>query len=358
MFDHLPASASDFYQLVLGTTLRAIKETHLTDNFDHERFGPDGVDRSRDFRPQDRVFYFDWFFRTHSALFDAYQRLADDHSRMLLLHLIAYRLGGHQSVRIPLSFGRDRPNDRSAYFDAETSQPSQLSIAGMFGALKHFDFFFEGIRYKADCIGLEYCLYRKQYFFSRDGIRIAPQLGDHVIDGGACLGDSAVVFANAAGSEGKVYAFDPVQEHIDVIDHNARQNSGLQIQSMPFGLSDVDVFEEPISLKTYAPGFRCDGQSVPLASIDSLVASGAIAQVNFIKFDIEGSELNALRGATSTIRKFRPKLAISVYHKPDDLFEIPIYLSNTFPFYRMYLDHYSIHSEETVCYCIDGSRGQ
>jgi len=33
----------------------------------------------------------------------------------------------------------------------------------------------------------------------------------------------------------------------------------------------------------------------------------------------------------------------------------PLYLNDAFPFYRMYLDHYSIHSEETVCYCVDGS---
>jgi FkbM family methyltransferase len=274
---------------------------------------------------------------------------------MLMLYLIAYRLGGHQSIRIPVPFGRDRRADGSGYFAAQVSQPSQLSIGGAFGALRHFDFHFEGIRYKADCLGLEYYLHRKQYFFSREAVRIAPEPGDHVIDGGACLGDSAVVFANAVGPKGKVYAFDPVQEHIQVVEHNARQNPALQIQPMPFGLSDVDVFEDPISLETYAPGFRCDGKSVPLASIDSLVGSGAIARVDFIKFDIEGSELNALKGATSTIHKYRPKLAISIYHKPNDLFEIPIYLNNTFPFYRMYLDHYSIHSEETVCYCVDGS---
>jgi hypothetical protein len=68
--------------------------------------------------------------------------------------------------------------------------------------------------------------------------------------------------------------------------------------------------------------------------------------------DVEGFELKALKGASSTIAKFRPKLAISLYHKPEDFFEIPIYLKSYYPFYRLYLDHYTIHAEETVLYAI------
>ena len=66
--------------------------------------------------------------------------------------------------------------------------------------------------------------------------------------------------------------------------------------------------------------------------------------------DIEGSELNALRGAEKTIKKFRPKLAISLYHRQDDFITIPEYLNNLNVGYNFYLDHFTIHHEETVLF--------
>lgn len=66
--------------------------------------------------------------------------------------------------------------------------------------------------------------------------------------------------------------------------------------------------------------------------------------------DIEGSELKALHGAIETIRKFCPKLAISIYHRPDDIFEIPIFINSLAAGCQPYIDHYTIHNEETILY--------
>ena len=49
-------------------------------------------------------------------------------------------------------------------------------------------------------------------------------------------------------------------------------------------------------------------------------------KATYIKMDVEGSELESLKGSSKTIRKYRPRLAISLYHKPEDVFEIPVFL--------------------------------
>lgn len=75
-------------------------------------------------------------------------------------------------------------------------------------------------------------------------------------------------------------------------------------------------------------------------------------EATFIKMDIEGAELNALIGAEKTIRKSRPKLAISVYHKRRDIWEIPMLLLKYNPDYRFYLRCYSFTGNDTVLYAI------
>lgn len=73
----------------------------------------------------------------------------------------------------------------------------------------------------------------------------------------------------------------------------------------------------------------------------------------FIKMDIEGAELEALEGAKNTIVKSKPKLAICLYHKPDDLWKIPLYLKKLVPEYKFYIRHHSKVRWETVLYaCI------
>jgi hypothetical protein len=72
--------------------------------------------------------------------------------------------------------------------------------------------------------------------------------------------------------------------------------------------------------------------------------------VDFIKMDIEGAEMQALRGAEESIRRFRPKMAITVYHSLEDFWEIPKWIAQLGLGYRFYLRHFTIHQEETVLF--------
>lgn len=75
-------------------------------------------------------------------------------------------------------------------------------------------------------------------------------------------------------------------------------------------------------------------------------------EVTFIKMDIEGSEMEALIGSGDTIKRYKPKLAICVYHRPGDIVDIPQKILELCPGYRLYLRHYSYVDTETVLYAV------
>ncbi len=350
MFSELPDSSQIFYNTVLVESIAALKLNTFLDNFDAARFNFDGVDRSTVFNAGESAFFFDWFVKNFESLYSAFSRLEDAGSKRLYLNLIAFRLASHFGVRLPVGFAA-KTKELEDYLALEKATPSQLSLNGQFGQLKHLDFEYKGSRYVVDCLTLVYYLFRGQYFYDRDGVSIAPLADDSVIDGGACTGDTAAVFSNAVGPRGRVYSFDPVADHLTILEYNARQFPHSNVTVMPYGLSDKNVLAEPIVLNQYAPGFRPGNSQVPLRSIDHLVKTNVIERVDFIKLDVEGAELDALRGARESIQRFKPKLAISLYHKPNDIFEIILYIKKRFPFYSCYIDHYTIHAEETVLYC-------
>lgn len=90
--------------------------------------------------------------------------------------------------------------------------------------------------------------------------------------------------------------------------------------------------------------------AVPVESLDHVLGD---EKVTFIKMDIEGSELQALQGSKKLIEENHPKLAICVYHRPEDIYEIPQLLLEYNSDYTFYLRHYSCRHCDTVLYAID-----
>ena len=91
-------------------------------------------------------------------------------------------------------------------------------------------------------------------------------------------------------------------------------------------------------------------------SIDDFVIERKLSRVDFIKMDIEGAELCALKGAERTIRAFKPKLAISLYHRDTDFTEIPDHLNKLGLGYKFFLDHFTVHGEETILFAAPSVR--
>jgi hypothetical protein len=89
---------------------------------------------------------------------------------------------------------------------------------------------------------------------------------------------------------------------------------------------------------------------VATTTIDQFVERTGLERVDYIKMDVEGAELNVLRGAAQTIERFAPKLAIAAYHKDDDLVRIPDAIAAFDAEYRFYLQTFSPVEEETVLF--------
>ncbi len=89
--------------------------------------------------------------------------------------------------------------------------------------------------------------------------------------------------------------------------------------------------------------------TVVVETIDSMVGS---EDVSYIKMDIEGFELDALKGAKEVIQRCHPRLLVCLYHKPDDIIEIPQYILDLDGDYKFYIRHYSNTYMETLLYAL------
>jgi FkbM family methyltransferase len=89
--------------------------------------------------------------------------------------------------------------------------------------------------------------------------------------------------------------------------------------------------------------------AIQTTSIDSLLHG---QKVSVLKLDIEGAEKLAIKGAAETIQKWKPELAVSVYHKPEDLWEILDEVDSYGVYSNYYLRTYGEQTFDTVLYCL------
>lgn len=198
----------------------------------------------------------------------------------------------------------------------------------------------------------------RQYLIRRDNFDISPGPGSVVLDCGACIGEISVLFAGLVGTSGEVHLFDPMPLHTRFCRLQAALNPAyapvLHINEVAVGDSthDARTARPPIDDGRISPG-AISTEDFACTTIDDY--SKSLRRLDFIKMDIEGAEMAALAGATAAVSEFRPRLAISGYHKPEDLWEIPDRILRLNPGYRLAFGHHTPINWESVFYAVDPS---
>lgn len=182
-----------------------------------------------------------------------------------------------------------------------------------------------------------------------------PRENEVFVDAGCYDGDTSVDFINWCGEKyDRIYAFEPSKDMLELCKNkfNNRGIKNYELIDKATWSEDTEVyFSDDLGSAIFggAQVLNNSNNKIKTTSIDKVLNGN---YVSFIKMDIEGSELEALKGAKESIIKYRPRLAISIYHKREDILEIPSYILGLVPDYNLYIRHYSSDIWETVLYAI------
>ena len=181
---------------------------------------------------------------------------------------------------------------------------------------------------------------------------IMPESNEVFIDAGCFDGETIMDFYEFAG-QGKVYGFEPDQVCYDKTLHKLSEYKEWNVKIYNKGLWNS---AETLRFSSCPQG-ACSAISnngdleIETVALDEVVDSSE--KITFIKMDIEGAELNALIGSSKTIQCCLPRLAICIYHKPEDIVEIPLYILSLHNDYKLYIRHHVPWlNNETVLYAI------
>ena len=176
-----------------------------------------------------------------------------------------------------------------------------------------------------------------------------PRENEIFVDAGCYNGNTAVAFIQwATKGYDNIFSFEADSRVLE----NCREtfkNYQIKGQLINKGLwyKTDNIFFDPQDIGSSKIVSNNSLIKIETVSLDDFLQG---KKVTFIKIDIEGAEFKALLGAEKTIRKWRPRLAISIYHKPEDILEIPALLFEMNSDYKFALRHYSHSISETILY--------
>lgn len=180
----------------------------------------------------------------------------------------------------------------------------------------------------------------------------------YFVDVGVYTGDTVLEFLKYNDlSACQVHGFEMDDELYKCAKENLR-NLGDRVKLEKKAVSDKDGYQymtgELGRMRSIAEGTFFGGEQEQFfyttCKLDTVLEKQRTN--TFIKMDIEGAEYNAIVGGKSFIQNNQPTMAICIYHKAEDILEIPKLLKSYYSNYRFYVRHYSDNQTETVLYAV------
>lgn len=185
--------------------------------------------------------------------------------------------------------------------------------------------------------------------YEKSGVKL--EKGDFVVDAGASIGLFSVFAGRKIGESGKVFYFEPVSKSRNILKENLYLNNIIDTEIFPYALGESDEKLILSLTKNSSHGgasgyFKKGGKRIQVrqTTLDKFVKEYNISKLDFIKVDIEGMERNLLAGAKETIKKFKPKIAICIYHLPDDPEVLGRIIKEFVPEYKIVKTQYKLYA--------------
>lgn len=194
-------------------------------------------------------------------------------------------------------------------------------------------------------------IYEEPAYFGNDVIGAVDGV---FVDCGAFQGDTLQQFLSQGRTEYKYYAIEPEEYNYGKLVDYCRKCNVENVVCLNLGVWDKKeklyfCGEQGADTGKILPEGSASQIVINADTIDHIVGG---ENVNFIKMDIEGAEINALLGGMRVIQQNRPALAVSAYHELEHLWEIPLLLKSFYRGYRIYFRHHSWNMSDTLCYAI------
>ncbi|MHC1724168.1 MAG: FkbM family methyltransferase [Aminipila sp.] len=170
------------------------------------------------------------------------------------------------------------------------------------------------------------------------------------VDGGMYVGDTAEQFFKCVnGKYTHYYGFEPDTQNLHIAKKSLQGKGNITIIEKGLWSNETQLCFSG-SLESSSKLDDSGNNVVEVTSLDTYFNDKI--PPTFIKMDIEGAELEALKGSRNLIIENKPKLAICAYHKPEDLYTLPELIKTYCDDYKFFLRHYTDSIYETVLYAI------